>query len=67
MFKSLSTTGLQVLPMFSLISQSALIEEGDHGEEGCVYYEVKANGPTQETVRATDHKGEIEVSCYLTE
>lgn len=39
----------QVLPMFSLILQPILIEEGDHGGKGYVYYEMRVNGPVQES------------------
>lgn len=39
----------QALSMFSLTSQSILIEGGDHGEKGCVYYEMRMSGPVQES------------------
>lgn len=35
--------------MFSLILQPILIEEGDRGGKGYVYYEMRVNGPVQES------------------
>lgn len=35
--------------MFCLISQSTLIEEDDHGKEVYVYFEMRVNGPVQES------------------